>query len=68
VVREANLAAGRLLAIRPEYLLQKPLANFISPHDRRGFRHQLLALSQAQSPRTLELQLRAALGQGCPRR
>jgi PAS domain S-box-containing protein len=46
-IREANRAAARMLAIAPEFLLGKPLANMLPAEERREFRLELLRLRKA---------------------
>ncbi|MHB1134542.1 MAG: PAS domain-containing sensor histidine kinase, partial [Chloroflexota bacterium] len=62
VVREANLAASRLLAIDRERLPGKPLAVFVAPADRRAFRRQLLEVRQAEEPRAVDVHLQPRSG------
>ena len=40
-IREANLAAGRLLGAEPQFLKGKPLTGFFAEADRQLYRHQL---------------------------
>ncbi len=44
IIREANRAASELLGVPPAYLVNKPLANFVSMEDRPGFRGGLSRL------------------------
>lgn len=62
VVREANLAVGRLLGLSPEHLAGKPLVSFVVAEDRRAFRHHLLMLSEAQETRKVEVRLQPRRG------
>jgi PAS domain S-box-containing protein len=57
-MQEANQAAGRLLSITPNYLLGKPLANFILEEDRRSFRALLNQLPHINRVQDWEVQLR----------
>jgi PAS domain S-box-containing protein len=50
VVREANHAACRLLNVAPEYLIGKPLLNFVTLEDRRAVRRRLLTLDRRRTP------------------
>jgi two-component system sensor histidine kinase VicK len=44
MVREANWAAATLLGIPQEFLVNKPLVNYVVDADRRGFRNKLSEL------------------------
>lgn len=59
-IREANVAAARLLGIPRTYLAGKPLINFVDADARRAFRTQLDCLcgSEQVEESTLELRLR----------
>ena len=41
VIREANVAAGRMLSVEPRLLAGKPLPNFFDQQGRKEYRHQL---------------------------
>ena len=45
VVREANVAAARILNIRPSFLIGKPLVGFVARQDCRHFRARLAELT-----------------------
>jgi two-component system nitrate/nitrite sensor histidine kinase NarX len=58
VIRESNEAAARLLNVRLDYLVGKPLAIFVPESDRTNFRHWLLTSNIADKVSVRKLQLR----------
>jgi PAS domain S-box-containing protein len=52
VIRRANLAAGDLLNVPPNYLVDKPLTVFVGSEDRDVFLGQLSGLQAGQRART----------------
>uniref|UniRef100_B8HMX7 Circadian input-output histidine kinase CikA n=1 Tax=Cyanothece sp. (strain PCC 7425 / ATCC 29141) TaxID=395961 RepID=B8HMX7_CYAP4 len=59
-VREANCAAAALLNLAPQYLVGKPLINFVADEQRREFRSMLLQLQRVHRLQEWEVRL-------CPR-
>ncbi|WP_243902982.1 helix-turn-helix domain-containing protein [Aetokthonos hydrillicola] len=62
VIQEANIAATKLLNQERQFILGKPVSNFMVMEDRHRFRSQLTQLSQ--SDKVTELTLRLQQGNG----
>jgi PAS domain S-box-containing protein len=62
VIREANRAAARMLNVLPEFLIGKPLINFIPFEERRSFRHKLNQLLLIDWQQEWELHIRPREG------
>ena len=58
MIRMANAAAATLLNISQSFLVGKPLINFVSRADCNTLRNALVAMSDATTPRSLDLRLR----------
>jgi PAS domain S-box-containing protein len=62
VIREANRAAASLLNVLPEFLIGKPLINFIPFEERRSFRQKLNQLLSIDWQQEWELHIRSREG------
>ncbi|MBD1921948.1 PAS domain S-box protein [Microcoleus sp. FACHB-831] len=62
-IQEANLAAGNLLNVAPNFLLHKPLAAFIVMEDRQVFRTKLSQLQQLDGVQEWEVRLQPRGGE-----
>ncbi len=58
IIREANRAAINLLNVSHEYLIRKPLINFIPYEERRNFRAKLSQLLQTERMEEWELRIK----------
>ena len=56
-IQEANSAAARLLNASQSFLVDKPLAQFVTDYTRRAFRHDLSQLRWKDGPQTWEVRL-----------
>ena len=57
MIREANRAAAALLNVSQQFLVGKPLSNFIPSKERRAFRSQLNRLQQLERLQDWEIRL-----------
>lgn len=57
IIREANRAAARMLNVSQQFLVGKPLLNFIPPSRRRVFRLQLQQLQKIDQLQEWEVQI-----------
>lgn len=63
VIQEANRTAAELFNVPREYLVGKPIVNFVAVEDRRYFRCELTALSRCDRPKELALRLQQYRGE-----
>jgi PAS domain S-box-containing protein len=57
IVREANLSAARLLAVKPQFLVGKAVVSFVALEDRPRIRAELSRWRSEPTPKVLELRL-----------
>lgn len=63
MIWEANRAATTLLNVQQEYLIRKPLVNFIPYEERRNFRAKLNQLLHTDSMQEWELRIKPRVGE-----
>lgn len=63
VIKEANRTAAELFNVPQEYLVGKPIVNFVAVEDRRYFRCELTALSRCERPKELALRMQQYKGE-----
>lgn len=63
IIKEANPAAAKLLNISQQFLIGKPMANFVSLDERQCFRTELNQLSQSDRVKELVLRLQQYRGE-----
>lgn len=63
-IQEANSVAARLLNIAPQFLVGKPLVNFVTPQERQVFRTKLNQLCQVNRVQEWEVCLQPRVPRG----
>ncbi len=63
LIREANRAAGRLLGLEPQYLLNQSLATFVLDDDCHLFREMVTGLAQERRVREHEMRIKTPQGE-----
>ncbi len=63
IIREANRAAANLLNLSPNFLIRKPLINFIPYEERRAFRAKLMQLIQTEWMQEWEIRILPRTGE-----
>ena len=63
IIREANRAAANLLNLSPNFLIRKPLINFISYEERPAFRAKLMQLLQTEWMQEWEIRILSRTGE-----